>query len=199
MRWTEQKARMLYGIELRSCRVRFAFTAGMGPDTWVESNTGSRRDQLSCPNSPARRQRIVYKYPVTPPPSFFEAAPSFVSSIFSSLAQRSFRTVSLSQSVQSLPRVVDLTPMATICLQQQEMDRFPFALPSKTPPLEGFSSDNEEISDFGDGDGDLLSVKKILAGAENRQPQKWPPESVIDLTYESDNGDDNTVVSPPPP
>jgi hypothetical protein len=62
--------------------------------------------------------------------------------------------------------------------------------------LEGFSSDNEEISDFGDGDGDLLSVKKILAGAENRQPQKWPPESVIDLTYESDNGDDNTVVSP---
>jgi hypothetical protein len=89
--------------------------------------------------------------------------------------------------------------MATICLQQQEMDRFPFALPSKTPPLEGFSSDNEEISDFGDGDGDLLSVKKILAGAENRQPQKWPPESVIDLTYESDNGDDNTVVSPPPP
>jgi hypothetical protein len=83
------------------------------------------------------------------------------------------------------------------------VDRFPFALrseydvqPSKTPPLEGFSSDNEEISDFGDGDGDLLSVKKILAGAENRQPQKWPPESVIDLTYESDNGDDNTVVSP---
>ena len=44
--------------------------------------------------------------------------------------------------------------------------------------------------------GDLLSVKKVLAGAENRQPQKWPPESVIDLTYESDNGDDNTVVSP---
>jgi hypothetical protein len=82
--------------------------------------------------------------------------------------------------------------MATICLQQQEVDRFPFALPSeydvqpsKTPALEGFSSDNEEISDFGDGDGDLLSVKKILAGAENRQPQKWPPESVIDLTVVS--------------
>jgi hypothetical protein len=77
MRWTEQKARMLYGIELRSCRVRFAFTAGMGPDTWVESNTGSRRDQLSCPNSPARRQRIVYKYPVTPPPSFFRSGSLF--------------------------------------------------------------------------------------------------------------------------
>ena len=89
-----------------------------------------------------------------------------------------FRTALLSQSVQSLPRVDDLTPMATICLQQ-EVDSFSFALPSeydvqpsKTPPLEGFSSDNEEISDFGDGDGDLLSVKKILAGAENRQPQK---------------------------
>jgi hypothetical protein len=68
---------MLYGIELRSCRVRFAFTAGMGPDTWVESNTGSRRDQLSCPNSPARRQRIVYKYPVTPPPSFFRSGSLF--------------------------------------------------------------------------------------------------------------------------
>jgi hypothetical protein len=64
-----------------------------------------------------------------------------------------FRTALLSQSVQSLPRVDDLTPMATICLQQ-EVDSFSFALPSeydvqpsKTPPLEGFSSDNEEISD----------------------------------------------------
>jgi hypothetical protein len=87
MRWTEQEARMLCGTELGSCRVRLAFTAGMEPDTWVESNTGSRRDQLPCPNSPARRQRAVYKYPVTPPPSFFEAAPFFVSSIFHPLAQ----------------------------------------------------------------------------------------------------------------
>jgi hypothetical protein len=87
MRWTEQEARMLCGIELGSCRVRLAFTAGMEPDTWVESNTGSRRDQLPCPNSPARRQRAVYKYLVTPPPSFFEAAPFFVSSIFHPLAQ----------------------------------------------------------------------------------------------------------------
>src|SRR5271163_2868725 len=77
MRWTEQEARMLYGTELGSCRVRLAFTAGMEPDTWVESNTGSRRDQLPCPNSPARRQRAVYKYPVTPPPSFFRSGSLF--------------------------------------------------------------------------------------------------------------------------
>jgi hypothetical protein len=37
-------------------------------------------------NSPARRQRAAYKYPVAPPPSFFEAAPFFVSSIFPPLA-----------------------------------------------------------------------------------------------------------------
>jgi hypothetical protein len=129
MRWAEQEARMLYGTELRSCRVRLAFMAGVGPDTWVESNTRSRRDQIPCPNSPARRQRAVYEYPVAPPPSFFEAAPFFVFSIFPPPAQRSFRTASLSQSVQSLPRVVGLTPMATICLQQK-VDGFSFTLPS---------------------------------------------------------------------
>jgi hypothetical protein len=98
----------------------------------------------------------------------FSCLPSFTLS-----HSGSFRTALLSQSVQSLPRV-DLTPMATICLQQG-VDSFSFALPSeydvqssRTPPLEGFSSDNEEISDFGDDDGDLPSIKKILADAKNR-------------------------------
>jgi hypothetical protein len=68
--------------------------------------------------------------------------------------------------------------------------------PSRTPPLEGGScSDNQEISDVGDDD-DLPSIKKILASAKSLQPQKWTPESVIDLNYESDDNDDNTAVSP---
>ena len=42
--------------------------------------------------------------------------------------------------------------------------------------------------------GREVQLNKILARAKSLQPQKWPPESVIDLTCESDN-DDNTVVS----
>jgi hypothetical protein len=174
MRWTEQEARILCGTELGSYRVRLAFTAGMEPDMWVESNTGSRRDQLPCPNSPARRQRAVYKYPVTPLPPFSKRLPFSCLPSFTLSHSGPFRTALLSQSVQSLPRVDDLTPMATICLQQ-EVDSFSFALPSeydvqssRTPPLERFSSNNAEISDFGDNDSDFPSIKKILADAKNR-------------------------------
>lgn len=53
-------------------------------------------------------------------------------------------------------------------------------------------SEDGEISDS-DDDNDLPSVKKILAHAKRVQPQTWPPESVIDLTGESDDND--TVVS----
>jgi hypothetical protein len=68
--------------------------------------------------------------------------------------------------VQSLLGVEELIPMASICLPQ-ETNSFPSAWPSeydvqpsRTPALERFSSDNGEISDFGDGD-DLPSIKKL--------------------------------------
>jgi hypothetical protein len=69
--------------------------------------------------------------------------------------------------------------------------------PSKTPAREGgCSSDDEEMSDV-DDDSDLPSIKEILKCAKSRQPQTRPPESVIDLTDESDDDDDDYhLVSP---
>lgn len=64
--------------------------------------------------------------------------------------------------------------------------------PSSPPVLDGVPSDQGEISDS-DDDYDLPSVKKIMARVERVHPQTWPPESVIDLTGESD--DDVTEVS----
>jgi hypothetical protein len=145
-----------------------------------------------------KRQRSGHIYQAANPISMrltFSLPLSFTSST-ASLSHY----VSLSQSVQPLPWIECLVPMAFVCVQLKT-NSFPSASlfncgvqPSRIPALEGvYLFENGEIPDSDDNDDDLPSIKKILAHSRTVPSLTRPPGPVIELTCDCD--DDETEVS----